>query len=112
MSPIPTATPEIRNLLSDREIEILRCLVIGYPNKLISRRLDISEATVKVHVKAVLRKLKVQNRTQAAIYALHHGLSGDVGPSVSIVVPSRRIEAGNPAYRLPMPAVIDPAVAA
>lgn len=71
-----SASEEIREILSDREVEILRCLVVGYPNKLISRRLDISEATVKVHVKAILRKLKVQNRTQAAIYALHHGIGG------------------------------------
>lgn len=67
---------ELCEILSAREIEILRCLVIGYPNKLISRRLDISEATVKVHVKAVLRKLNVHNRTQAAICALNHGIDG------------------------------------
>ncbi|MBB5731638.1 two-component system nitrate/nitrite response regulator NarL [Altererythrobacter atlanticus] len=59
--------------LSDRETEILSCLVIGLPNKLIARRLDLSEATVKVHVKGILRKLGVQNRTQAAIYALNNG---------------------------------------
>lgn len=59
--------------LSDREAEILRCLVLGYPNKVISRHLRISEATVKVHVKAVLRKLRVQNRTQAAIWGVAHG---------------------------------------
>ena len=67
---------ELCDLLSGREIEILRCLVIGYPNKLISRRLDISEATVKVHVKAILRKLNVHNRTQAAIHALSRGIDG------------------------------------
>ncbi|WP_317152440.1 response regulator transcription factor [Sphingopyxis indica] len=75
------ASEEICEMLSDREVEILRCLVVGYPNKLISRRLDISEATVKVHVKAILRKLKVQNRTQAAIYALHHGIDGNQAES-------------------------------
>lgn len=62
--------------LSDREVEILRCLVIGLANKVISRRLSISEATVKVHVKAILRKLRVANRTQAAIWAVKHGLEG------------------------------------
>src|SRR3546814_5032995 len=56
--------------LSEREVEILRCLILGYANKVISRRLDISEATVKVHVKAILRKLRVSNRTQAAIWAV------------------------------------------
>lgn len=65
--------------LSDREREVLRCLVMGDPNKLISRKLDISEATVKVHVKALLRKLKVANRTQAAIKAIGEGLVPDVG---------------------------------
>lgn len=60
--------------LSEREVEILECLVMGYPNKIVSRRLGISEATVKVHVKAILRKLLVQNRTQAAIWAVNHGM--------------------------------------
>ncbi|MDH7639195.1 response regulator transcription factor [Sphingomonas oryzagri] len=56
--------------LSTREVEILACLVAGYSNKIISRQLGISEATVKVHVKAILRKVGVQNRTQAAIWAM------------------------------------------
>src|SRR3546814_2865264 len=56
---------------SEREVEILRCLILGYANKVISRRLDISEATVKVHVKAILRKLRVSNRTQAEIGRAH-----------------------------------------
>ena len=64
--------------LSDRELEILRWLIMGCPNKVISKRMDISEATVKVHVKAVLRKLRVKNRTQAAIWAANHGMRGQV----------------------------------
>lgn len=60
--------------LSVREIEILRCLMNGDCNKVIARRLEISEATVKVHVKAVLRKMRVTNRTQAAIWAITRGL--------------------------------------
>ncbi|GGE90260.1 response regulator transcription factor [Sphingomonas prati] len=60
--------------LSVREEEILCCLITGWSNKVISRRLDISESTVKVHVKAILRKLGVANRTQAAIYGAHGGL--------------------------------------
>jgi two-component system nitrate/nitrite response regulator NarL len=59
--------------LSEREVEILWCLTLGMANKMVSRRLNISEATVKVHVKAILRKLKVANRTQAAIWAVKHG---------------------------------------
>jgi two-component system, NarL family, nitrate/nitrite response regulator NarL len=61
--------------LSPREIEILRCLIMGCPNTLISRRLGISEAAVKVHVKAVLRKIPVKNRTQAAIWAVKQGIT-------------------------------------
>ncbi|MBC9031372.1 response regulator transcription factor [Sphingomonas sp. JC676] len=61
--------------LSNREIEILRCLLDGDPNKVISRRLGIADATVKVHIKAILRKLRVQNRTQAAIWAANRGLT-------------------------------------
>jgi two-component system nitrate/nitrite response regulator NarL len=71
--------------LSDRELEILRWLIMGCPNKVISKRMDISEATVKVHVKAVLRKLRVKNRTQAAIWAANHGMRGrtsEVAPSI------------------------------
>lgn len=63
----------LRTPLSSREIEILQCLMDGHPNKVISRRLGIADATVKVHVKAILRKLQVQNRTQAAIWAARRG---------------------------------------
>ena len=72
--------------LSDRELEIRRWLIMGWPNKVISKRMDISEATVKVHVKAVLRKLRVKNRTQAAIWAANHGMRGRVA-EVEPVVP-------------------------
>jgi two-component system nitrate/nitrite response regulator NarL len=73
---------ELRRLLSMREIEILFCLARGQTNKLIARRLDISEATVKVHVKTMLRKLSLANRTQAAIWALqHHLISFDDDPA-------------------------------
>ena len=61
--------------LSERETEILQQLVLGEANKVISRRLMISEATVKVHVKAILRKLHVLNRTQAAIWAVHRAIA-------------------------------------
>jgi two-component system, NarL family, nitrate/nitrite response regulator NarL len=59
--------------LSPREKSILRCLIEGDSNKIIARKIDIAEATVKVHVKAILRKVRVQNRTQAAIWAMNHG---------------------------------------
>jgi two-component system, NarL family, nitrate/nitrite response regulator NarL len=56
--------------LSPREKGILSLLVAGHPNKLIARHLGIAEATVKVHLKSVQRKIRVENRTQAAIWAL------------------------------------------
>jgi two-component system nitrate/nitrite response regulator NarL len=65
--------------LSAREKCILRCLLEGDANKVIARKVDIAEATVKVHVKAILRKIRVQNRTQAAIWAMNHDLLGTSG---------------------------------
>jgi two-component system, NarL family, nitrate/nitrite response regulator NarL len=58
--------------LSERETQILRCLVDGSSNKHIARQLGVAEATVKVHIKAILRKTKVANRTQAAMWAQRH----------------------------------------
>jgi two-component system nitrate/nitrite response regulator NarL len=56
--------------LSPREKEILSDVVAGHSNKVIARHLEITEATVKVHLKSVLRKIRMENRTQAAIWAL------------------------------------------
>ncbi|MBV7266315.1 LuxR C-terminal-related transcriptional regulator [Erythrobacter ani] len=61
--------------LSARERDVLCCLMDGYSNKVIARELDVCEATVKVHVKAILRKLDVGNRTQAAMWASTRGFS-------------------------------------
>jgi two-component system nitrate/nitrite response regulator NarL len=63
--------------LSDRESAILRCLVSGYPNKVIADQLQMTEASVKVHLKAVLRKIQASNRTQAAIWAINNGFQVD-----------------------------------
>lgn len=67
--------------LSGRESQILDCLVRGLPNKLIARQLEMAEATVKVHLKALLRKLNVQNRTQAAILAVRRKLEPPAAPN-------------------------------
>jgi two-component system, NarL family, nitrate/nitrite response regulator NarL len=61
--------------LSAREAAVLSCLVEGSSNKVIARKVDMAEATVKVHVKAILRKIRAKNRTQAAIWAINHGHS-------------------------------------
>lgn len=54
--------------LSSRQEEILRSVALGHSNKLIARRLGIKEATVKGHVRVVLRKIGATNRTQAAVW--------------------------------------------
>jgi DNA-binding NarL/FixJ family response regulator len=59
--------------LTPREIEILDCVARGYSNKEIAQALNISDQTVKNHITSILRKLAVNDRTQAVIYALRHG---------------------------------------
>src|ERR1700753_604327 len=66
------ADEEAAPRLSPREKSILRCLIEGDSNKSIARKTDITEATVKVHVKAILRKIRVRNRTQAAIWGMNN----------------------------------------
>jgi two-component system nitrate/nitrite response regulator NarL len=56
-------------LLSAREREVLALIAHGDSNKLIARQLDIAEATVKIHVQKILRKLQLSSRVQAAVYA-------------------------------------------
>jgi DNA-binding NarL/FixJ family response regulator len=60
--------------LSGREREVLALLVEGLSNKLIARRLEISEKTVKSHLTRIFRELKVTDRTQAALWAERHGV--------------------------------------
>jgi two-component system nitrate/nitrite response regulator NarL len=59
--------------LSTREMQILRFLVGGSSNKAIARELTISSETVKVHMRALLRKLNARNRTQVALWGLENG---------------------------------------
>jgi two-component system nitrate/nitrite response regulator NarL len=68
--------------LSDRETAILTCLTEGQSNKRIARKFGVAEATVKSHIKAILRKIRAKNRTQAAIWAVDHALrpTGGVRP--------------------------------
>lgn len=76
--------------LSARQSAILRCLIDGDSNKLIARKMSIAEATVKVHVKAILRRIHVHNRTQAAIWAMNSGLfiqAKDLTDPVTVRVP-------------------------
>ena len=67
--------------LTPREMEILRHLSEGQSNKVIARNLDISDGTVKLHVKAILRKLKVHSRVEAAVMAVQQGLGRESKPA-------------------------------
>ena len=58
---------------SSREKVILRCIIEGDSNKCIAHKIDIAESTVKVHVRTIFRKIRVQNRTQAAIWGRNNG---------------------------------------
>lgn len=67
--------PEGAEPLTERETEVLRLIAQGLANKEIAHRLGIAEKTVKSHVSAILAKLGVQSRTQAALYAAQTGLA-------------------------------------
>jgi NarL family two-component system response regulator LiaR len=66
--------PRDRDELTPRERDVLAQLARGQPNKLIARELGVSERTVKTHVSNILGKLDLTDRTQAAVYAVRHGL--------------------------------------
>ena len=70
-----TTTPkEFYDGLTAREVEILKLMAIGHPNKQIARRLDISEKTVRNHVSNMYEKLHIYDRSQAVLYAVRKGL--------------------------------------
>ena len=68
--------------MTDREREVLAQIAAGRSNREIARALVLSEKTVKAHVSAVLAKLGVADRTQAALFAVRHGLAGPDESSV------------------------------
>lgn len=71
--PLISDTDDLFIPLSPREMEILEHVTRGMSNKEIAYKLGISHQTVKNHMTAILRKLRVDDRTQAAVYALRHG---------------------------------------
>lgn len=71
-TPAPAGDPArsidgLRNLLTERQIDVMRLLSQGKPNKLIARDLGISEGTVKIHLAAIFRALNVRNRVEAVV---------------------------------------------
>jgi DNA-binding NarL/FixJ family response regulator len=68
------AAKTIRVALSDRELEVLRLIANGKDNAVIARELFISPKTVKNHISNILMKLQIENRIQAAVYAVRSGI--------------------------------------
>lgn len=66
--------PELIDPLSEREREVLRCIIQGMKNAEIAESLFLSSETIKSHVSTTIQKLGVRDRTQAAVFALTHGL--------------------------------------
>lgn len=93
---IPGETRVGNICLAARELAILKGLAQGHTNKRIANALGITEATVKVNLKSVLRKLGLSNRTQVAIWALQNQLFGSAVPGCAGVVASAAagLEAG------------------
>lgn len=73
--PQPPAESSALDTLTPREMEILGHLAVGHSNKIIARQLDLAESTIKVHVQNILRKLELNSRVQAAVYAVQHNVA-------------------------------------
>lgn len=73
-SEVPQEASKLLDTLSDRELDVLRLLARGYSNSDIARQLYLSEGTVRNYVSSILAKLKVPDRTRAAVLALRYGL--------------------------------------
>lgn len=63
------------NYLSDRELEILKLVLLGKANKQIAHELSLSPETIKTHMKSIFSKMKVSGRTQAAVKAYLDGIT-------------------------------------
>jgi DNA-binding NarL/FixJ family response regulator len=69
------AVPAAASELTPRQLDVLRCLMRGEPNKLIARELGLTEGTVKIHIAAILRALQARNRTEAVVRARSLGIA-------------------------------------
>jgi NarL family two-component system response regulator LiaR len=72
----PQNQPPAKEILTERELEVLRLVADGLPNEDIASRLVVSERTIRTHVSNILAKLDLDNRTQAALYALRKEIVG------------------------------------
>jgi len=70
-----TESDSPKEVLTSRELDVLRCIAQGMSNKQVAQQLSVSTTTVRSHVSSMLRKLNVENRTQIAIYAREHDLT-------------------------------------
>jgi len=77
----PSDLPPTEEPLTEREVEVLKLVAQGLANNEIARALSISERTARTHVSNILSKLHLANRTQAALYAIREGLTGDPASS-------------------------------
>jgi DNA-binding NarL/FixJ family response regulator len=73
-APATAAAPAAASELTPRQLDVLRCLMRGEPNKLIARELGLTEGTVKIHIAAILRALQARNRTEAVVRARSLGI--------------------------------------
>lgn len=73
----PSDLPPTEEPLTEREVDVLKLVAQGLANNEIARTLSISERTARTHVSNILSKLHLANRTQAALYAIREGLTGD-----------------------------------
>ena len=74
-STVPQAAETVRTELSERELDVLRLIANGKDNAAIARALHISPKTVKNHISNILVKLQIENRIQAAVYAVRSGIA-------------------------------------
>ncbi|MCS0543024.1 response regulator transcription factor, partial [Aeromonas veronii] len=70
------------NVLTEREMEVLQCLVEGMSNKEIADRLFISDKTVKIHVSKIFKKFDVKSRSQVVNYAVQNKLDPMQNPGI------------------------------
>lgn len=76
------------NILSDREIEILKLVATGLTNREIAQALRISPNTVKAHLRNIFEKINVSSRTEATLFGIEHGIVDVPGNEVSVIPPS------------------------